>query len=194
MLQNPSQIANGLAALRLPPNKALLGIHPALCQLLGVYTARGVADILVRMPVDVGAHICDTVSASVAIKGYPHASTVWQFNDPSVELFVLRQAFSGAASEETRLSALNDILMHIDMHALTYPYIDLDFVENALEFTCEEGQSPSRDIYMVSELDTESEGAHAAARSNPSAPPSAFWIPTLAAGSLLIASIVAKDR
>lgn len=202
MMQNPSQIAHALAAQRLPPNKALLGLHPALCAYLGTDSISRVRAFLLHATLDVGADMCAAISACVASDAYPHKSTVWQFNDPNTELYILRQAFNGRASESERRSALNDLVMTLDTHGDTYPYIDTDFVENELEFFCESSECPSWDAQTaapepIRELAAEDSAEQVQSRPNPptqSAPAAAFWIPTLAAGSLLIASLVAKDK
>jgi hypothetical protein len=191
MQKNPLQIVSALAAAPPPADTAYLGIHPLLCMIFGVGSAREVGARLISTPLHIGGGICDLIELCVRAKGYPHDKTVWQFNDPGVELFVLRQAFNARVSQPERVAALNDILAGIEVHAQHYPYIETSFVENALEFQCEDWQSPSLDHVDAFEEDPPPESAE---RPNPAAAPSAFWIPTLAAGSLLIASLVAKDK
>ena len=191
MRKNPKQIVSTLRAAAPPANTAYLGLHPLLCTLLGTTSARAAATALVSAPLHVGTALCDTIEACIKLPEYPHDKTVWQFNDPNVELFVLRQAFDGRTSQTERVSALNDVIASIETHTQLYPYLEISFVENALEFHCEDWQAPSLDAHGESDDD---EHIEVPERANPAAPPSAFWIPTLAAGSLLIASIVAKDK
>ena len=191
MHPTPTQIATLLASTGLPAHVALLGIHPVLCTLLGTSSPREVMALLKNMPTPVGAILCDTLEGCISAAAYPHAQTVWQFNDPHAETFVLRRAFDERHTKAARDEALADVLGFIETHAETYPYVDILNTENALEFYCTDLQSP--DVESDVAPDVEPPLADLA-RENAPAPPSAFWIPALAAGSLLIASFVAKDK
>jgi len=65
-------------------------------------------------------------------KSYPHGSTVYINNDPAMELDLLKQSIDKSNVNHTE--SLTFFLNYLDLHKLTYPYVEI------VPYTNQEGE------------------------------------------------------
>ena len=178
-----------------PTHFAYLGAHPILCAYFQTQDPLHISNHLKQLSNKECNQLLDALKALPKHPKYPHSNTVWQFNDLDAELgmFVsFLQIPTSPTDVSNKFLALDAILSLLELHRVTYPFIDISFTENALDFFCETEQSE-----VLAELPM---------RPNPSSPQThqfpirpkpnglaTLMIPSIALGSLFFAHSLTKD-
>ncbi len=172
-----------------PPSQfAYLGAHPILCAFFGTQNPLDVSQKLKIMSTTECSNLMRCMNELTKNPKYPHASTVWQFNNVDEELgmfFSYLQPAHSPSSLSNKILALNTIQSLIETHCITYPFIDISYIENALDFMCESEQSTILE-------DTTPQQNPLPSRPKPQGV-SSILIPSIALGSLFLAKSLAKD-
>lgn len=170
-----------------PTSFYYLGAHPILCAYFNTQDPFEVIHLIKSISNKSILELTSILLSIVKDPNYPHENTIWQFNDVAQELGMFLTYFQvpKKASEVTsKVLALESLISTIEIHCLTYPFIDLSYVENELDFLCDSEQS---DIIQKYETPNPKEQV----RPKPQLI-STLIVPTLALGSLFIANNMSR--
>ena len=123
-----ADVAAMASRINVPAGKALAGVYPALVILLGTDDPSAVKAVLLALSSEEADFLVTKVEAVVKNAVYPIAQSVWQFNDPEVDLGMFRTAFARVDSVDEALaknSARVELMAMVDMIEDSFPYIDV---------------------------------------------------------------------
>jgi len=176
---SPSEVARAVACINVPANNALLGVFPILAVLLGTDHVGTVLHTLSEIDPRSAEALVEKTRAAVDEESYPLAPTIWQFNDPNVDLKLLESALVPSATHEPNL-ARSELFEMLEMCHDSFPFSDISYVpldaSDVLEF---DGDSAPET------LQTE---VRSSAQPKPRIGAEAVILPSIAVGSLYILS------
>lgn len=169
-----------------PPHFAYLGAHPILCAFFGTQNPFDVSQRISILSTKECLELVKCIQQLTKNPKYPHANTVWQFNSMDEELGMFFSYLQPTSELSNKILARNTILSLIDLHCVTYPFLDISFVENELDFMCDSDQSSIQETQQMplqNPLPT---------RPKPHGV-STLLIPSIALGSLFLAKTLTKE-
>lgn len=175
-----ADLAVMVSHIHIPEGMALLGVLPILAIIFGTDNVQAISEKIRSLNSKQKTILNSKVHNTVVDSKYPLTRSVWQFNDPSNDISALSHALT-----DTSPHAMLDFQQFLNLYTDTFPFINTHFEEldplSVLE-VCED--------YEVRARPFES-------RSNPPQTreigPSAFIVPSVAVGSLMLLSSKLKN-
>ena len=144
--------------------------------------AQSILSSLAKLTKGQAENLITQVKSTIQSSIYPHERSVWMFNDPAVEVEMLKLALIGKEQ-----SALMELQSMIEIHKDTYPFI---------EVICEpliSEEDITSHINVESFGNLEEDKPSVSLDDKRASSLGAFFIPTATLGSLYILSKIAKE-
>jgi len=177
---------NLVRCINVPESNSLLGIHPILAVVCNTDNGSAVVDTLksIRSDENDNALLKSTVQYCVRSSIYPHAHTVWSFNDPEVEIRTLNSYLDGES---------DDLESIIRLHKDTYPFIAVEEHSTDLPVVRQSKSGPTDDTnrsHIHTTIESPPRMNEYSYRSTPS-----VLVPALALGSMyMLSKWATKDQ
>jgi len=175
---------NLVRCITVPKFHSLLGVHPILSVVCGTDDGSSVVEVLRGFRGDAKRKekLLAVVQYCVHSSIYPHAKTVWAFNEPQSEILALKSYLDAQSSD------VEDI---VRLHESTYPFIEVGehYTDPPIYGSERANPKPDKVVYTSQRVEeVPSEEDEFTRRTTPT-----LIVPTLALGSLYILSKLAKE-
>ena len=182
-----SALAATVSKIKVPPQQSLLGIHPILVVYFQTDNAQSILSSLCSLSVVKVQELLDLIETTLQSSLYPKKQSVFMFNDPLVEVELLKSALI-----EKSDVAIQELASTFEIFSDTYPFIDTvaessmlsENIQNRVVYeNPEDKELVSEDTSYAIEKQAHSPNGLAT-----------FFIPTVAVGSLFVLSKLAREE
>jgi len=179
-----SALAATVSKIKVPHQQSLLGIHPILVVYFQTDDALNILNSLCSLSVSKVQDLLTLIETALQSSLYPKSRSVFMFNDPLVEIELLKSALI-----EKNDVAFQELASTFDVFSDTYPFIDTVtestmLSENIQNTPLYENPSDSESVSEVADNDSPKSSSGLAT----------FFIPTAAVGSLFVLSKLAREE
>lgn len=179
-----SALASAVSKIKVPEQQSLLGIHPILVVYFQTDDAPSILNSLCSLSASKAQNLLTLIETALQSSLYPKSRSVFMFNDPLVEIDLLRSALI-----ENSDVGFQELASTFDLFSDTYPFID-----TVTESTMLSENIQNTELYEnPSDSESVLEAADNASSKNSNGL-ATFFIPTAAVGSLFVLSKLAREE